>query len=58
MIEVAVLESKFIGGDKHQLQLKFLHVSQSYEGKGWESSGCAKDQGTGREKVVYLCNPV
>jgi predicted N-acetyltransferase YhbS len=34
LIGVAVLESKFIGKDKDQLQLKFLHVSRDYRGKG------------------------
>lgn len=34
LIGVAVLESKFIGKDKDQLQLKFLHVSWNYRGKG------------------------
>ncbi len=35
LIGVAILESKFIGADKDQLQLKFLHVSNSYRGQGW-----------------------
>lgn len=34
LIGVAVLESKFIGKDKDQLQLKFLQVSRDYRGKG------------------------
>jgi GNAT superfamily N-acetyltransferase len=34
MIGVVVLESKFIGRNKDQLQLKFLHVSASYRKKG------------------------
>ena len=32
---VAVLESKFIGPDGDQLQLKFLHVDRTYRGQGW-----------------------
>jgi predicted N-acetyltransferase YhbS len=35
LIGVAVLESQFIGADKDQLQLKFLHVSRKYRGKGF-----------------------
>jgi predicted N-acetyltransferase YhbS len=31
---VAVLESRFIGRERDQLQLKFLHVSRSYRGTG------------------------
>lgn len=30
LLGVAILESKFIGKDKDQLQLKFLHVSQQH----------------------------
>ena len=32
---VAVLESRFIGRNRDQLQLKFLHVSRPYRGQGW-----------------------
>ena len=34
LVGVAVLDNKFIGRDKDQLQLKFLHVSRDYRGKG------------------------
>lgn len=34
LIGVAVLESKFIGKNKDQLQLKFLHVSSTYRHHG------------------------
>jgi predicted N-acetyltransferase YhbS len=34
LIGAAVLESRFIGGRNAQLQLKFLHVSRSYRGRG------------------------
>ena len=34
LIGVAVLESKFIGRDRDQLQLKFLHISRSYRKRG------------------------
>ncbi|MEZ4770516.1 MAG: GNAT family N-acetyltransferase [Caldilineales bacterium] len=34
LIGVAVLESKFIGRDRDQLQLKFLHVGNGYRGQG------------------------
>ena len=35
LIGVAILENKFIGQQKDQLQLKFLHVSQAYRGQGF-----------------------
>ena len=35
LIGVAILENKFIGAKKDQLQLKFLHVSQAYRGQGF-----------------------
>lgn len=35
LIGVAILESKFIGLEKDQLQLMFLHVSQAYRGQGF-----------------------
>jgi predicted N-acetyltransferase YhbS len=35
LVGVAVLESRFMGPDEDQLQLKFLHVSQSYRREGW-----------------------
>jgi predicted N-acetyltransferase YhbS len=34
LVGVAVLESRFIGRQRDQLQLKFLHVSSSYRGQG------------------------
>ena len=34
LIGAVVLESKFIGESKDQLQLKFLHVSSAYRNKG------------------------
>ena len=34
LIGITVLESRFIGKEKDQLQLKFLHVSQPYRGQG------------------------
>ena len=34
LVGAAVLESKFIGKNKDQLQLKFLQVSHDYRGKG------------------------
>ena len=34
LVGTVVLESKFIGKHKDQLQLKFLHVSSSYRNKG------------------------
>jgi len=35
MVGAVVLESKFIGKAKDQLQLKFLHVGSGYRKKGW-----------------------
>jgi len=34
LIGATILENKFIGQQKDQLQLKFLHVSQPYRGQG------------------------
>jgi predicted N-acetyltransferase YhbS len=34
LVGVAVLEKKFIGQPRDQLQLSFLHVSRDYRGKG------------------------
>jgi predicted N-acetyltransferase YhbS len=35
LIGAAVLESRFIGKNGDQLQLKFLHVSRTYRNQGW-----------------------
>ena len=34
LVGIAVLDSKFIGRNKDQLQLEFLHVSRVYRGRG------------------------
>lgn len=34
LVGIAVLESRFIGRDRDQLQLKFLHVSNGYRKRG------------------------
>jgi predicted N-acetyltransferase YhbS len=34
LVGVAILESDFIGANRDQLQLKFLHVSNGYRGRG------------------------
>ena len=34
LVGTAILESKFIGKNKEKLQLKFLHVSQTYRNRG------------------------
>ncbi len=34
LVGVVVLESRFIGADKDQLQLKFLHISRDFRKKG------------------------
>jgi predicted N-acetyltransferase YhbS len=35
LIGAAVLESRFIGRNGDQLQLRFLHVSRAYRSQGW-----------------------
>jgi predicted N-acetyltransferase YhbS len=35
LLGAAVLESRFIGKSKDQLQLKFLHISNRFRGNGW-----------------------
>ncbi len=49
LIGVAVLESKFIGSDKDQLQLKFLHVSRKHRGRGVGVALFAKAAAKARE---------
>ena len=34
LVGIAILDNKFIGKDKNQLQLKFLHVSRDYRKQG------------------------
>ena len=34
LVGVAILDNRFIGKDRDQLQLKFLHVSRDYRSKG------------------------
>ena len=54
LVGVAVLESKFIGRHKDQLQLKFLHVSRAYRNQGLGAKlfelakATAREQGAGR----------
>lgn len=50
LIGVAVLESKFIGVQHDQLQLKFLHVSHAYRGQGWGKTLFQLAQNKAREK--------
>lgn len=50
LIGVAILESKFIGVQKDQLQLKFLHVSYGYRGQGWGKKLFQLAQDKAREK--------
>lgn len=45
MVGIAVLESKFIGKEKDQLQLVFLHVDKYY-----------RDKGMGNKLVEYVKN--
>ena len=35
LIGAAILEGRFIGRDRDQLQLKFLHVSRAHRNTGW-----------------------
>ena len=49
MVGAAVLESKFIGGQRDQLQLKFLHVSRAYRGQGLGKTLFEKTVGRARE---------
>jgi N-acetylglutamate synthase-like GNAT family acetyltransferase len=35
LIGVAVLDNHFIGRKKDRLQLKFLHISHPFRGRGW-----------------------
>ena len=49
LVGVAVLEAKFIGEHKDQLQLKFLHVSRSHRGRGIGKSLFAKSAHKARE---------
>ncbi len=44
-----MLEAKFIGEHKDQLQLKFLHVSRSYRGRGIGKSLFAQSAHRARE---------
>ncbi len=50
LIGVAILESKFIGAKKDQLQLKFLHVSNGYRGQGWGKKLFELSRDRAREK--------
>jgi predicted N-acetyltransferase YhbS len=49
LIGAVVLESRFMGPDKDQLQLKFLHVSQRYRNAGLGSMLFDKAVGSARE---------
>jgi len=35
LIGIAILDSRFVGNNKDQLQLKFMHVSRDYRGQGF-----------------------
>ena len=50
LVGIAILESKFIGSAKDQLQLKFLHVSNGYRGQGWGKKLFRLSQDKAREK--------
>ena len=57
LIGAAVLESHFIGKNRDQLQLKFLHISRPYRHQGWGQQlfGVARGEATQRgAKSLYL----
>jgi predicted acetyltransferase len=57
IVGAAVLESKFIGERKDQLQLKFLHVSRSHRGRGLGAKLFELAKKTARErgaKSLYI----
>ena len=57
MVGAAVLESRFIGKAKDQLQLKFLHVSSGYRKKGLGKTLFEKAAGRAKElgaKRLYI----
>ena len=57
LIGAAVLESEFIGKGRNQLQLEWLHVSQSYRSQGWGQHlfGLAKAEAIERgAKRLYI----
>jgi predicted N-acetyltransferase YhbS len=57
LVGVAILDNKFIGRDKDQLQLKFLHVSRGYRklGLGRQLFDLARDKARERgAKRLYI----
>ncbi len=50
LIGVVVVDSKFLGAYTNQLQLKFLHVSNSYRGCGWGTKLFELAKATARER--------
>jgi len=50
LIGAVVLDSKWIGKHKDQLQLKFLHVSSSYRNRGLGTELFELGKGTARER--------
>jgi predicted N-acetyltransferase YhbS len=57
LIGVAVLESRFIGRNGDQLQLRFLHVSRAYRSQGWGQRLFALAQAEARRrgaKSLYI----
>jgi predicted N-acetyltransferase YhbS len=58
---VAVLESQFVGRDKDQLQLKFLHVSQIHRKKGWGKilfeKAAGKARSVGAKRLYVSATP-
>jgi predicted N-acetyltransferase YhbS len=53
LIGAVVLESRFIGRRKDQLQLKFLHVSHSYRNRGLGARLFERAMATARERGAH-----
>jgi len=61
LIGVAVVESRFIGKNRDQLQLKFLHLSRAYRSRGWGKQlfDLARDEARkrGAKRLYILATP-
>lgn len=61
LIGVAVLDNRFIGQPRDQLQLSFLHVSRSYRDMGWGrrlfESACAEAKRRGARRMYVSATP-
>lgn len=61
IVGVVILESEFIGSRHDQLQLKFLHVSQTYRGQGFGKQlfelACDKAKEMGARRLYISATP-